>query len=115
MSIGHDWWKGKYQFTKAETLACGCRLGYCVNDMSNSHGDPVIDMCPMHRSAPDLLAACESGGVGYSANVLLWNAAGCLKEMGERHSLSNLIDMANELREKAEIEWKAIAKARGQG
>jgi hypothetical protein len=62
-------------------------------------------------AAPDLLAACRLGGVGYSANILLWNVAGILKEIGEELGRENLVELSAALRHKAEAEWTAIRKA----
>lgn len=64
---------------------------------------------------PGLVEACEYGGNGPSANVLLNNAAGVLEEMAiVSRDPESVRGYANALRRKAEIERAALAKAKGE-
>lgn len=61
--------------------------------------------------ATSLLEACQYGQMcGYSANALLWNAAGIIRELA--NGRNNLLQMADDLRKKAKIEFKAVENAR---
>lgn len=56
-----------------------------------------------------LRKALEWGGIGPSANILLWNAAGILKELAEKDgNLPHVVCMAAELKKKAQIEFEAL-------
>ena len=66
-------------------------------------------------ASPEMYDALSIGrGFGYSANALLWNAAGILREYAQTSGKSHLLGMAEQLRAKAEAEFAAITKAESE-
>jgi len=64
-------------------------------------------------AAPELLAACEYGGIGYDSIVLLHNVGDILAEFAKGHpNEENLRYMADALRHKGKLEFAAIYAAR---
>ena len=64
----------------------------------------------MDSLTTELLAACEYGGAGFSENVLLHNAAECLRELARGHrNEKQLMQYVRDLHVKAEMEHAAVA------
>ena len=68
----------------------------------------------MNNALQKLHQACSYGGQGFSENVLLHNAAECLKELAKGHpNEETLMNMkyVEELHRKAEMEHDAVTCA----